>query len=144
MGEVGIVQPSTGSSCTSSAPPIGYPSLYELTPANAADVSLTEELLAEAGMVGGEEQEVARRLLGGPGLPKPRGLKEELGRGGDRCWSPARPAAQTAQGSGSRWRSAISSLKRVFGVGRDAGHDPGGAGHQDRGEDRRPTPTRSW
>ena len=40
------------------------PISYELTPVNAADVSLAEELLAKAGMAGGEEQEVARRLLG--------------------------------------------------------------------------------
>ncbi len=41
---------------------------YELTPANVAEVCLTEELLAEAELGDG----VARRLFGGPGLPKPR------------------------------------------------------------------------
>jgi hypothetical protein len=38
---------------------------------------LTEELLAEAGMVGGEEQEVARRLLGDLAY-RSRELQEEL------------------------------------------------------------------
>jgi hypothetical protein len=34
---------------------------YEITPANVADLSLTEELLAEAKLLGGE---LARKLLG--------------------------------------------------------------------------------
>src|SRR5829696_2006380 len=38
------------------------PISYELTPANAAEVSLVEELLVGANL--GEEQEVARKLLG--------------------------------------------------------------------------------
>jgi hypothetical protein len=38
----------------------GVPLSYKLTPANVADISLTEELLAEATLGNG----VARRLLG--------------------------------------------------------------------------------
>ena len=45
------------------------PISYELTPANVAEVSLAEELLAEADLGDGE---VARKLLwGSSGLPKP-------------------------------------------------------------------------
>ena len=90
------------------------PISYELTPANAADVSLTEELLAEAGMVGGEEQEVARRLLGDLAY-RSRELQEEL--------AEVATALVTSEASARRpgirqqVEICFSSLKRVFGVG---------------------------
>lgn len=90
------------------------PICYELTPANAADVSLTEELLAEAGMVGGEEQEVARRLLGDLAY-RSRELQEELAEVGIALVT----SEASARRPGIRQQVEIcfSSLKRVFGVG---------------------------
>ena len=52
------------------------PISFELTPANVADVSLTEELLSEATLARGGEE-----APGGPGLPK-REVEGGLGRGG--------------------------------------------------------------
>lgn len=90
------------------------PISYELTPANAAEVSLTEELLAEAGMVGGEEQEVARRLLGDLAY-RSRELQEELAEVGIALVT----SEASARRPGIRQQVEIcfSSLKRVFGVG---------------------------
>jgi hypothetical protein len=61
--------------------PTGWRSLTgALRPANVAEVSLTEEVLAEANLGDG----VARKLLcGGVGLPKP-GARGGVGRVGDR------------------------------------------------------------
>jgi hypothetical protein len=75
---------------------------------------LTEELLAEAGMVGGKEREVARRLLGDLAY-RSRELQEELAEVGI--------ALVTSEASARRPRIrqqveiCFSSLKRVFGVG---------------------------
>jgi len=86
------------------------PISYELTPANAADASLTEELLAEAGLGG----EVARRLLGDLAYRSER-LEEELAEAGI--------ALLTSEASARRPRVrqqveiCFSSLKRVFGLG---------------------------
>jgi hypothetical protein len=90
------------------------PISYELTPANAADVSLTEELLAEAGMVGGEEQEVARRLLGDLAY-RSRELQEELAEVGIALVTSE--ASARRPGIRQQVEICISSLKRVFGVG---------------------------
>jgi Transposase DDE domain len=86
------------------------PLSYELTPANAADVSLTEELLAEAGL--GEE--VARRLLGDLAYRSER-LEEELAEAGIALVT----SEASARRPGVRQQVEIcfSSLKRVFGVG---------------------------
>jgi hypothetical protein len=68
----------------------GVPLSYELTPANVAEVRLTEELLAEAHL----GDDLARKLLGGSRLPK-RSLGASVGRmwdpPGDREGRPARP-----------------------------------------------------
>lgn len=90
------------------------PISYELTPANAADVSLTEELLAEAGMVGGEEQEVARRLLGDLAY-RSRELQEELAEVGIALVTSE--AGARRPGVRQQVEICFSSLKRVFGVG---------------------------
>ena len=86
------------------------PLSYELTPANAADVSLTEELLAEAG-VGGE---VARWLLGDLAYRSER-LEEELAEAGIALVT----SEASARRPGLRQQVEIcfSSLKRVFGLG---------------------------
>jgi hypothetical protein len=104
------------------------PLCYELTPANVAEVSLAEELLAEADLGG----EVARRLLGDLAY-RSQELEEELAESGI--------ALVTSEASARRPRVrqqvevCFSSLKRVFGLGGDLGHHPRGVGYQDRGQD---------
>ena len=79
------------------------PLSYELTPANAADVSVTEELVAEAGLWGEQEEVVARRLLGDLGYRSDR-LEEELAEAGI--------ALVTSEASARR-----PGLRRVLGIG---------------------------
>jgi hypothetical protein len=86
------------------------PISYELTPANVAEVSLTEELLAEADLGG----EVARKLLGDLAY-RSQELEEELAELGI--------VLVTSEASARRPRVrqqveiCFSSLKRVFGLG---------------------------
>ena len=94
--------------CATNRVPISYD---ELTPANTtADLSLSEELLAEANL--GEE--VARKLLGDLAYQS-RELEEELAESGIALVS----GEATARGPGVRQQIEIcfSSLKRVFGLG---------------------------
>ncbi len=86
------------------------PLSYELTPANAADVSLTEELINEAGL----GSEVARRLLGDLAYRSER-LEEELAEAGIALLT----SEASARRLGFRQQVEIcfSSLKRVFGLG---------------------------
>jgi hypothetical protein len=86
----------------------GIPVSYELTPANVAEVRLTEELLAEACL--GEE--VGRRLLGDLAY-RSEELEEALGECGILL------VTERADQRGQRQRVEIcfSSLKRVFGLG---------------------------
>ena len=104
----------------------GVPISYELTPANVAEVRLTEELIAEANL--GED--LARRLLGDLAY---RSVGSCLGRmrdlSGDTQGRPARPEAAHRD-------RAFDSQAGVRSRG-DAGDDPGGACEQDRGEDLR-------
>jgi hypothetical protein len=97
--------------CSTNRVPISY----ELTPANVADVSLTEELIAEAAL--GEE--VARRLLGDLAYSSEqlrKVLAEELG------ILLATERAERRHGSREQIEIALSSLKRVFGLGDPGGH----------------------
>jgi hypothetical protein len=87
----------------------GVPLSYDLTPANIADVSLTEELLAEAALGDG----VARRLLGDLAY-RSEGLKEALAEVD--ILLVTEPSARR-RGVRQRVEIAISSLKRVFGLG---------------------------
>ena len=91
--------------CTPNRVPISY----ELTPANVADVSLTEELIAEAAL--GEE--VARRLLGDLAYNS-KELKKALGEVGILL---ATERSERRAGVRQRVEIALSSLKRVFGLG---------------------------
>jgi hypothetical protein len=86
------------------------PISYELTPANVAEVSLTEELLAEAELGG----EVARKLLGDLAY-RSRELEEELAESGIALVT----GEASARRPGVRQQVEIcfSSLKRVFGLG---------------------------
>jgi hypothetical protein len=92
--------------CTTNRIPLSY----ELTAANVAEVSLTEELLAEAKLGDG----VARKLLGDLAYQSER-LKEELAEAGI--------LLVTGEASARRPRVrqqieiALASLKRVFGLG---------------------------
>ncbi len=85
------------------------PLSYELTSANIADISLTEELLAEAAL--GEA--VARRLLGDLAYSS-EGLRETLAEVGILL---ATERAERRRGVRQSIEIAISSLKRVFGLG---------------------------
>jgi Transposase DDE domain len=87
----------------------GVPLSYELTPANVADVSLTEELIAGAKLGYG----MARRLLGDLAYRSGQ-LREVLAEMGILL---STERSQRRAGVRQRVEIAISSLKRVFGVG---------------------------
>jgi len=89
--------------------PNRIPISYELTPANVADVSLTEELLAEAAL--GEE--VARSLLGDLAY-RSEDLREALAEVGVLL---ATERSKRRHGTRQHIEIAISGLKRVFGLG---------------------------
>lgn len=86
------------------------PLSYELTAANVAEVSLAEELLAEANL----GDEVARRLLGDLAY-RSQELEEELAGSGTALVT----SEASARRPGERQQVEIcfSSLKRVFGLG---------------------------
>lgn len=87
----------------------GVPICYELTPANVADITLTEELLQEAGLGDG----VARRLYGDLAYAS-EALKEALAEVGVLLQT---NRAQRRPGARQRIEIAFSSLKRVLGLG---------------------------
>ena len=89
--------------------PNGIPISYELTPANVADVSLTEELVAEAAL----GDEVARKLLGDLAY-RSEDLREALAEVGILL---ATERSERRHGARQHIEIAISSLKRVFGLG---------------------------
>jgi len=86
------------------------PISYELTPANTAEVSLTEELLAEADL----GDEVARRLLGDLAY-RSRELEEELAELG--IVLVTNEASARRPGVRQQIEICFSSLKRVFRLG---------------------------
>jgi hypothetical protein len=85
------------------------PLSYELTPANIADISLTEELINEAALGEG----VARRLLGDLAYRSDH-LREALAEVGILL---ATERAERRRGVRRHIEIALSSLKRVFGLG---------------------------
>jgi len=87
----------------------GVPISYELTPANVADVSLTEELINEAKLGYG----MARKLLGDLAYRSGQ-LSETLAEMGIHLRT---ERSERRPGVRQRVEIAISSLKRVFGVG---------------------------
>jgi Transposase DDE domain len=89
--------------------PNRIPISYELTPANVADLSLTEELLNEAAL--GEE--VARKLLGDLAY-RSEDLREALAEVGILL---ATERSERRHGARQHIEIALSSLKRVFGLG---------------------------
>jgi len=89
--------------------PNRVPISYELTPANVADISLSKELLAEAAL--GEE--VARKLLGDLAY-RSEDLRKALAEVGILL---ATERSERRHGARQHIEIAISSLKRVFGLG---------------------------
>ena len=87
------------------------PVSYELTPANAADLFLTEELLPEADLGG----EVARKLLGDLAY-RSRDLEEELAESGIALVTDQ--ASARRPGVRQQIEICFSSLKRSFGLGK--------------------------
>lgn len=87
----------------------GVPLSYELTPANIADVALAEELINEAKL--GER--VARKLLGDLAY-RSKELREALAEVGILL---STEPSERRGGVRQRIEIAISSLKRVFGLG---------------------------
>jgi hypothetical protein len=87
----------------------GVPVSYELTPANVADVSLAEELINEAALGEG----AARRLLGDLAY-RSEGLREALAE--VNILLVTEPSERRG-GARQRVEIALSSLKRVFGLG---------------------------
>jgi len=88
------------------------PLCYELTAANVAEVKLTEELLAEAGL--GEA--VARRLLGDLAY-RSESLEEALEEALADCGILLVTERSRQGGKRQQVEIAIASLKRVFGIG---------------------------
>ena len=70
------------------------PLSYELTPANVADISLSEELLAEAALGEG----VARKLLGDLAYSSEQ-LRDALAEVGVLLWQPSGPSGGTGSDS---------------------------------------------
>src|SRR5215213_7689305 len=89
--------------------PNRVPISYELTPANVADISLTEELINEAAL--GEE--VARKLLGDLAY-RSEDLREALVFFNDTATT---EHSERRHGARQHIEIAISGLKRVFGLG---------------------------
>jgi hypothetical protein len=89
------------------------PLSYELTAANVADISLSEELIAEADLGEG----AARRLLGEElAYRSDEGLKDALAEV-DILLLVSEPSERRRGGVRQQVEIAISSLKRVFGLG---------------------------
>ncbi len=86
----------------------GVPVSYELTPANVAEVRLTEELLAEARL----GDEVGRRLLGDLAY-RSEALEDALAE----CGVALVTEHSRQHGKRQRVEICFSSLKRVFGLG---------------------------
>ena len=87
----------------------GVPISYELTPANVAEVRLTEELIAEANL----RDDLARRLLGDLAY-----RSEALGHALAECGISLVTERADQHGQRQRIEIALSSLKRVFGLSR--------------------------
>jgi len=86
----------------------GVPLSYELTPANVAEVRLTEELLAEADLRG----DLARRLFADLAY-----RSEALGHTLAECGISLVSERADQRGERQRIEITLSSLKRVFGLG---------------------------
>jgi len=92
----------------------GVPISYELTPANVAEVvRLTEELINEANLT----DDLARRLLGDLAYRSEAKRSEALVRALAECGISLVTERADQRGQRQRIEIALSSLKRVFGLG---------------------------
>lgn len=89
------------------------PVSYELTPANVAEVGLTEELLAEANLLPSGEEELARKVFGDLAY-RSEPLQEDLAECGVLLVT---ERAERRGGVRQQIEIAFASLKRVFGLG---------------------------
>ncbi len=103
------------------------PLSYELTPANNRGLLRERGTHRRGGFGGGGSEEAP----GGPGLPK-RGVEGGLGRRGHPFGDRASRAAARSEAT---HRDRHLEPQEGLWPGRDFGHHPRGAGHQDRGED---------
>jgi Transposase DDE domain len=106
------------------------PLSYELTPANVAEVSLSEELLAEAELA---DEELARRLLGDLAYPSEQ-LEKELAESGILLVS---ERAKQRRGARQQNRDRLREPQAGFRDRRDVGEEPRWALRQDCGQDHR-------
>ncbi len=110
MGEVGILLGLRSEAASALCATNRIPLSYELTPANVADIfSLSEELLNEAAL--GEE--IARKLLGELAYSSEQ-LKGTLAEVGILL---STEPSERRRGVRQHIEIALSSLKRVFGLG---------------------------
>jgi hypothetical protein len=107
MGEVGFLQRLRSVKLHLLCATNGVPISYELTPANVAEVRLTEELLAEANL----GDDLARRLLGDLAY-----RSEALGHALAECGISLVTERADQHGQRQRIEIALSSLKRAFGL----------------------------
>ena len=129
MGEVGLLLGLRGEAAPHLHHQNRVPISYELTPANVADLSLTEELLAEANLGG----EVACKLLGDLAYRRQE-LEEELAESGIALVS----SEASARRPGIRQQIEIGHLQPQANLRsrRDLGHHHARwAGRQDRSQD---------
>jgi hypothetical protein len=109
VGEVGFLQCLRGKAAPHLRHQRDTPLSYELTPANVADISLAEELITQAALGDG----VARRLLGDVAYNS-KELKKALA---EVRILLATERSEKRAGVRQQVEIAISSLKRVFGLG---------------------------
>ena len=108
MGQVGFLQCLRGEAAPAVRKEWGGALLRALTPANVAEVRLTEELLAEADL----RDDLARRLFGDLAY-----RSEALGHALAECGISLVTERADQRGERQRIEIALSSLKRVFGLG---------------------------
>jgi hypothetical protein len=109
VGEMGLLQRLRSKALHLLCATNGVPVSYELTPANVAEVRLTEELLTEAEL----REEVGRRLLGDLAYQS-EALEEALAE----CGVVLVTERSRQHGKRQRVEICFSSLKRVFGLGK--------------------------
>jgi Transposase DDE domain len=107
MGEVGFLQRLRSVKLHLLCATNGVPISYELTPANVAEVHLTEELLGEANL----EDDLARRLFGDLAY-----RSEALSHALAECGISLVTERADQHGQRQRIEIALSSLKRAFGL----------------------------
>ncbi len=133
MGEVGFVQRLRGEVAPGVCHQWGSSSPTSSPPQTSPTSRLAEELINEAKLAEG----VARKLLGDLAY-RSKELREALAEVGILL---STEPSERRRGLRQRIRDLLFELEEGLWSRADAGDYPGRAGHQDRGEDLRPTPT---